>query len=77
MRGLRYHRLMGSTALAIPLLVALTIAPSTAQTTRQASIEAAVPMPNSGMLPIMQGMPAASHIAKMRAALSRPPASVT
>ena len=40
-------------------------------------IWAAVPMPNSGMLPIMQGRPAASHIAKMREALSSPPASVT
>src|SRR5438094_835399 len=32
-------------------------------------------MPNSGMLPIMQGMPAASHIAMILEALSSPPAS--
>jgi L,D-transpeptidase YcbB len=53
MLGLRYHRLMGSTALAIPLLVVLTASPSSAQSpssakvTTRASVESAVPMPDA------------------------------
>jgi murein L,D-transpeptidase YcbB/YkuD len=59
MSGLRYHRLMGSTALAIPLLVILTASPTNAQTARQATLEAAVPMPNAASLP----PPTASDVA--------------
>lgn len=59
MRGLRYHRLMGSTALALPLLVAFMASPSSAQTTKQASIESAVPMPNAAPL----APPTASDVA--------------
>jgi murein L,D-transpeptidase YcbB/YkuD len=59
MRGLRYHRLMGGTALALPLLVALMASPSNAQTTKQASIESAVPMPSTSPL----APPTASDVA--------------